>query len=439
MRKVIRIALREYLEAVKTKAFFIGIVVAPILMCGSGLAFWLLKDQVDLTDKRLAIIDHSTVVVEAVEKRATERNSRMVRDPDTGKKIRPAFMIERVEPAEDLAVQRLELSNRIRAKSLHAFLEIGPNALTPNAKREGAKVTYYSRSTLEDEVLRWLERNSPINWPLMKKRGLRQGLEPEAVDQVLRWLSIERRGLVSIDETTGQVGPPARANRELAILLPVGLTMLLLLMMLTAAIPLLNSVLEEKTLRIAEVMLSSVRPGELMFGKLLGNLGVSITMSGVYIIGGIIACLIMGWTEHVPFHLLPWFVVYMIAGIFMMGSMNMAVGAACNDSKELASLTFPAMLPMILPMFVMMPVLKEPGSTFSVAMSLFPTFTPTLMLLRQASPGGVPMWQPIVGLVGIAMCTMFVVWAAGRIFRIGLLTQGARPPLRDLLRWILRG
>ena len=338
-----------------------------------------------------------------------------------------------------MAAQRLELSDRIRSKSLHAFLEIGPNVLAPNERREGARLVYYSRSTLEDDVLRWLERNSPINWPLMRKRGLHHGLEPEAVDQVLRWLSIERRGLVSIDKETGQVGPAARANRELAILLPVGLMMLLFLMMMMGAMPLLNSVLEEKTLRIAEVMLSSVRPHELMFGKLLGNLAVSFTMAGVYIVGGIVTCYFMGWTEHVPFHLLPWFVVYLVAGIFMLGSINMAVGAACNDAKELAALNFPAMLPMILPIFVMMPVLKEPGSTFSVGMSLFPTFTPTLMLLRQASPEGVPTWQPIVALIGVALCTTFVVWSAGRIFRIGLLTQGARPPVRVLLSWIRRG
>jgi len=83
-----------------------------------------------------------------------------------------------------------------------------------------------------------------------------------------------------------------------------------------------------------------------------------------------------------------------------------ALGATCNDSKDAQSLQFPAMLPVMIPFFVFVPVLREPMSTFSVVMSLIPPFTPFLMMVRQASPVTIPLWQPIAGLAGIVLLTI---------------------------------
>jgi len=87
----------------------------------------------------------------------------------------------------------------------------------------------------------------------------------------------------------------------------------------------------------------------------------------------------------------------------------------------------------------MMPVLKEPLSSFSTWVSLFPLFTPTLMLLRQSTPAVLPMWQPWVALLGVLVFTVLFVWAGGRIFRVGILMQGKPPRLMDILRWAIRG
>jgi ABC-2 type transport system permease protein len=72
-------------------------------------------------------------------------------------------------------------------------------------------------------------------------------------------------------------------------------------------------------------------------------------------------------------------------------------------------------------------------------MSLFPPFTPILMMTRQASPGGVPLWQPVVGLVGVALATAGISWVAARIFRVGILMQGKPPSVAELVRWAVRG
>jgi len=201
----------------------------------------------------------------------------------------------------------------------------------------------------------------------------------------------------------------------------------------------LQSVMEEKTQRIAEVLLGSVRPFELMMGKLLGGIAVSFTTSAVYIIGGVFVVRYMGLGKYIPYHLLPWFFVYMPLAVIMFGSMSAALGSACNEAKDAQSLSFPVMVPAIIPMFIYFMVLKEPLSGFSTWISLFPTFTPTLMLLRQATPAGVPTWQPIAGLFGILVFTILSVWVGGRIFRVAILMQGTPPKLVNIARWAIRG
>ena len=211
------------------------------------------------------------------------------------------------------------------------------------------------------------------------------------------------------------------------------------MMFMMGAMPLLNAVMDEKSQRIAEVLLGSVKPFQLMMGKLLGSVGVSLTGAAVYVIGGIVAVRHIGLGEYIPYHILPWFFAYMLIAILMLGSILAALGSACNDSKEAQGMAMPAMLPVMIPMFIMMPVLKEPQSAFATWLSLFPPFTPMLMLLRQGTPAGVPMWQPWVGLRGVLTFTVFFVWAGGRIFRVGILMQGKPPKLADILRWAIRG
>jgi ABC-2 type transport system permease protein len=176
-----------------------------------------------------------------------------------------------------------------------------------------------------------------------------------------------------------------------------------------------------------------------MAGKLLGGVGVSLTGALFYLVATIVATSYFGVSRYVPFHVLPWFFVYMISAIIMLGSIYAALGSMCNDAKDAQNVTFPAMLPMLIPMFIIIPVLKEPSSTFSTALSLFPLFTPTLMVLRVSSTAGVPAWQPWAGLVGVLVFSVLSVWLGGRIFRVAILSMGQPPSLRNLIRWAMKG
>lgn len=437
MNKTLKIALREYNESVRTKAFIFTILFAPIFMSGGILAMMLLRGQVDTTDKRIAVVDRSGVVAQAIVDAAKTRNMTEVYEKETGKKIKPAYNIEVVEPSDEAAEQRLELSNRVRAKTLYAFIEIGENVVFPRDDSKSAAITYYSESSRFSEIPGWLAR--PVNEQIRKLRAAKAGLDTSLIDSITRWTPVESLSLVTVNKATGTIREAERSNDLLSIGIPLILVMLLFLMIMMGAMPLLNSALEEKAQRISEVLLGSVRPFQLMLGKLIGNLGVSFTAGAVYMIGGAMVGFYMGIGDFIPYHLIPWFLVYTILAISMNGAMFSAIGSACNDAKETQSLMLPFMLPLMIPIFVLVPILREPNSAFATWMSLFPPFTPQLMLLRQSIPGGVPFWQPLVGLIGVLAFTMLYVWAAGRIFRVGLLMQGKPPKLGNLVKWVFRG
>ena len=438
MRKMLLIARRDYKATVRTKGFIAGLLLAPVLMSGSLVVFFVFKDRVETKDKRIAFIDRSGLVAQAVESAARRRNETEVTDAVTGAKVEPAYHVEIVPPeGAEPDARRLDLSNRVRRGELHAFIEVGEGVLHPRRDREAAAIGYYAKNPALDDLRRWIE--GPINEELRRLRLAEAGVDAKAVDDLFDWVGTDGLGLVSADPATGKITPAARRSRAEALLLPLALPMILFIMILMGAVPQLNSVMEEKSQRIAEVMLGSVTPFQFSMGKLVGGVCVSLTAAAFYVAGAVAAVSVMDLGAYIPYGLLPWFFAYVVLAIFMFGALFAAMGAACNDAAEAQSVTLPAMLPVIVPMFVQMPIVTQPHSTFATVMSLFPLFTPQLMLIRQATQGGVPAWQPWVGLAGVVLCTLLLVWAGGRIFRVGILLQGTPPRLGNLLRWAIRG
>jgi ABC-type Na+ efflux pump permease subunit len=182
-----------------------------------------------------------------------------------------------------------------------------------------------------------------------------------------------------------------------------------------------------------------VTPFELIMGKLLGTVGVSLTMVSVYLAGAYWALHHFGYAELFPTHLLVWFLVFMSLAVLMYGSLFSAIGAAVSDLKEAQSAMMPVLILAMLPMFVWLNVVRSPTATFSQVLSLFPPATPMLMLMRQAVPPGVPLWEPIVGVVLVLLTTIVCVFAAGRVFRVGILMQGKGANVVQMIKWAIHG
>lgn len=438
MRRTLLLAAREYKAAVRTKGFIIGLVLAPLMMGGSMIAFMLLKDRVDTTDKRVAIVDRSGLLVRPLMDAAASRNAREILEQGTGKKIRPAYLFENVEPNNaDPKTQRLALSDRVRRGELQAFLDIGPRVVHPGGEKETFQIGYYARNPAVDDLREWIVW--PINDQLRKLRLADAGVPESEVPDLFHWIQADGLSLVSVDEATGEISDAKSSTPLEALLAPIIIMMLMFMMIMMSVPGMLNSVMEEKTQRIAEVVLGSIRPFEFMSGKLLGGIAVSLTSSAVYVVGGTIMVYSMGYESYVPFQVLPWFFIFMLLAVVMFGALSAALGSTCSEPKDAQSLSFVTILPAIIPMFVYFPVVKEPMGSFATWMSLIPPFTPVLMVLRMGTPESIPLWQPIVGLVGVLLCTVLFVWAGGRIFRVAILIQGTPPNLANIVRWTLRG
>jgi ABC-2 type transport system permease protein len=214
---------------------------------------------------------------------------------------------------------------------------------------------------------------------------------------------------------------------------------LMFMLILVGGTPAMQGVVEEKMQRIAEMVLGSVRPFQLMMGKLLGLMGVSLTLSALYLGGAYWAANHYGVADLVSPGLIVWFVIFLCLAILMYGSLFIAVGAACSDIRDTQTMLWPVMLVACLPMFVWINVAREPTSSFSTGISFFPFATPTLMLIRLAVPPGIGYVQPLLGVAVMLVTTVACVYIAGRVFRVGILMQGKGASLRDLGRWILRG
>ncbi len=402
------------------------------------VVFMLLKDKVDINDKKIAIIDHSGIMADTLVKTAEYRNKQEIYDPETGDKVRPAYILEIIETdSASLFKTKMELSDRVRSRDLHAFLEIGPGIVHPADDPEKARILYYSEHAFMDDVINWF--TWPINTRVREIRIDELNLDEEEVGDLFHYNYPERMGLINVDRKTGSVQDAKHTNELQTFLIPYIMVLLMFMMVMMSAIPLLTAVMEEKIERIAEVLLGSVTPFQFMMGKILGSISVSMTVSAVYVIAGIVAAKQMDVGDMIPYHVLPWFFVYLILFVIMVGSAMAALGSACNDNKDAQSLQFPAMIPVILPLFIMVPIIQNPVGSLATTLSLIPPFTPTLMIIRLATPVTIPTWQPVAGLVGVILFTLFSVWAGGRVFRTLILMQGVKPKLGNLLKLVFRG
>jgi len=438
MRRALFIAKREYLASVRTKGFIVGLVIGPFLMFGSLIAMVGLRGQVDVKDQRVAIVDRSGKMAESLVQSAAKRNQQEVYNAKTGKKVKPSYVLEPVSAGTgDSAELRLRLSEQVRQGELHAFLEIGPDVVSPGTNQESAHISYHAKSAALDDLRRWLEQ--PVNEQLRRLRLKAAGIDDSRATNLFLWTGVEGMGLVSKDAQTGKVQEAKHSGEFEAVGTPLIAMMMLWVIVMMGGMPLLGAVMEEKGLRIAEVLLGCATPFELMLGKLIGSVGIALTGSLFYIGSIGVALLQMGMFGYFPLTLLPWFLIYAVAAILTVGAISISLGSACADAKDAQTMGILPLLPVLIPMFMIGPLLKEPNSTFAVATSLFPPFTPMIMLMRQSMPGGVSGWQPWVGLVGILCFTWLMVFGGSRIFRVGIIMQGKAPKLGEILRWALRG
>jgi ABC-2 type transport system permease protein len=226
----------------------------------------------------------------------------------------------------------------------------------------------------------------------------------------------------------------------------------------------MQGVIEEKSNRVVEIIVSSVRPFELLMGKVLGIGAMGLTQMVVWsavVVGGLAgaAPLLALFLDPsslgvapdassqamaeaaglsiptIPFTLIAWFILFFLGGFLLYASLFAAVGSAVEQQQDAQNLLLPVMTPLILPILFLTFVLESPDATISVVLSLIPFFSPILMMLRAAITT-VPAWE-MAAAFGLLVATFVaVIGLAGRIYRIGILSYGKTPSLREIARWV---
>ena len=442
-RKTRIIASREYFAAVRSKSFLISLVLMPVFMSGGLIAQKVGQKIGDTSTYTVAVMDCSPAasLYSTIEEAVRQHNDHGILD-SSGRQVHGKFALETVVPIDwkdpaALDRERLNLSDRVRGGELLAFVEIGPGVLDPvkTGQTETATIRYSTNRPTYDDFLTLL-RNS-MSSSVIQKRLAAAGEEYQKLKPLLSPTPVVETGLA--ESSGGKIKFQSQSSQLVSVFVPVIMIVMIFLITLLGTSPIAANVVEEKQLRIAEVLLGSVTPFELMMGKLLGGVSVSLTLAAIFFSGAYYIAHSFGVAGYVSGESIAWFFFFTMVGTFMYGSLFAAAGAACTTIKEVQSFIMPVMLFIALPMFVLGPMLQNPSGALGLALSFFPLSAPTVMIMRITIPPGVSSWQPIVAAAITLLTTTALVWAAGRIFRVGILMQGKGANYAAVLRWIFRG
>lgn len=431
LRKVGTVASTEFLQAVRSKAFIIGVLLIPAIGILSAIVPKLAGDEVDKLERRVAVVDETGRLYPMVLLLSDQWNAAQV--AKDGTITGPRFRLEEVKASDGGSGEalRADLSDRVRRKEIFAFVEL-PRELFG----EKPTIRYYTDSPTFQPLPRFFQEG--VGRLVIAERLRTTNVDPQTMMALVRQTQLDRLGLLSRG-ADGQIVAAKAADQIRAFVTPMVLMMLMFIIVISTASPLLNSVMEEKMTRISEVMLGSLSPFELMAGKLLGAVAVSIVLSTLYLSGAYAYAAYHGYGDAVTPAQIAWFVVYLVLAMLIYGSLFIAIGAAATDLKDAQALMTPGMLVFMAPMFVWMPIIKAPGSTLAIVASLIPFATPILMTLRLAlTPAPAP-WQIALGFVLTLATTALFVWAGGRIFRVGILMQGKSASFGEMIRWVRAG
>jgi ABC-2 type transport system permease protein len=436
MRKILIVAQTEFSTLVRSKAFIAGVLLLPVMM---GLSLGLTRATRKVTDNKdrtVGIVDYTGVVGAplAAVSRLFDPGS-PIGEARPGATPSSRLIPVQIETAgrqpDDL---RLQLSERVRKGELFAFIEVPENVLDPAAE---ARILYYSDHPSYTTLPAWLR--VAANGVIISERFRRASIDRALVVRLSKQAAVDSLDLVE-RAADGRIKPAGKVDTARAIGIPVAIMGLMFITIMSSGPALLNSVIEEKMSRISEVLMGSVTPFQLMLGKLLGSVSVSVLLATIYVAGGLVTAHYWGgYDSGVTVGLLAWFLVFLVLSILMFGAVFIAVGAACTDLKDSQGMMTPVMMLLMVPMFLWYPVLRAPDGTMSTMLSLFPTAAPFLMMLRISLAPGPPLWQIAIAAALMAATTVLTIWAAAKIFRTGLLMQGKTASLGEMMRWVRAG
>ncbi|WP_034057214.1 ABC transporter permease [Lacinutrix jangbogonensis] len=433
---------REYLTKVRNKAFIIMTFLSPLIMIALFSLVAYLSQLNNTKQKNITVLDESGLI------------ESIFTDKETVK-----YTILDAVTLEDAKAIVEEQEN-------YGLLYISDFKSTTTSIREDEKrnvdVEFYSSETPSLSIISALEVK-------VEKRLKELNLEKKGVDQaILKAATVN----ININQENFTGEKTSKQDSVVKLIFGGAAGYLLFMFIIIYGNMIMRSVIEEKTSRIIEVIISSVKPIQLMLGKIIGTTLAGITQFGIWIILGSILMIIASLIFDIDFtqvntpqqelvtqamqnpnanadaqlfinaflnmplaNLVIAFILFFVSGYLLYSSLYAAIGAAVDNETDTQQFMLPIIMPLILAVYVGgFTVIEDPHGTVATVFSFIPFTSPVVMLMR--IPFGVPIWQQILSLLILIGTFMFTIWMASKIYRVGILMYGKKPTYRELLKWI---
>jgi ABC-2 type transport system permease protein len=412
MRNTLLIAKREYLEQIRGRAFKISTIAAPLLVAAL-LAYSHYMDRKAGTGKHIAIVAEDALL-------ANQVHQQMLDDKFA------QYKVDVTAPAT--AEERAAWQAQVRNKTIDGVLAID------SSDPHKIAATLTSLSVADISAYRSLQ--NALNRSVINQRMIAKGMTSAEADAMLAKVSFEALQLDK-DGKTGKSNGSTIAIKATLMLLLLSVPIMLY------GLDIARAIIEDKTSRIFEVMLSAAKPSDLLAGKLLGVGGAGITQIAIWVVGATLfmgsslaAALLTGdiairfsWTEGI------FFPVYFVLGFALFSAVYSGLAATCETGQDLQKYIWLAIIPIYTAIGLLPVMIKDPDSAWAVAATLCPFTSPYLMISRMGM-AVVPYWQIALSVILLVLTIWGVLWFSSRLYRIGILMYGKRTTLPEIMRWL---
>ncbi|MEI6670031.1 MAG: ABC transporter permease [Acidobacteriota bacterium] len=466
MKKILRIAQREFLATAGTKAFILGMFVTPAMIAVMIFVMpRMMQKGAPKVEGEVAVIDATGTLSsglqaylrpDAIARRRQDEIRKMqdamppaLRAAGGGSAVSqaavdqafknaigdaPRLSVTTLEPGADLegAKRRLaEVPSKDKAGTERIALVVvhADAVVLAPGKAQFGSYDLFVRGKLDDRVVD--EITGGMRDAIIESRVRLSGLDRAQIDALTKVDRVRSRTVTASGENA--------TNEVLNLLMPMAMMGLLLMSVMMSGSYLLTTTVEEKMSRVVEVLLSAVSPMELMAGKILGQLAVGLLVLALYLGLGLMALISFASLGMLDPMLIVYLLVFYLIAYVSVAAFMAAIGSAVNEMREAQGLMMPMMIVLMIPWFLWMPISRDPNSVLAVTLSFLPPLSNFVMMLRLASTTPPPVWQPLLAIVVGAAGAYGCVWFASKVFRIGLLMYGKPPSMTTLVRWVRTG
>jgi ABC-2 type transport system permease protein len=413
LNKIIAVTKWEFIEKVKSKGFIISLILMPILMVALGVLPSLLASREDEKSKDFGLYDMSNLVGEQLKTELMTKYLISGNQPNYNVTLYDSYSFGNIDSLRKSA-DKLCLNS-----AFECYIVLYDDILeTGNCEFRGTNV-----SNIRDVERVRASIKNVISVNVLQKKGI----ETDILNELNKPINLES---IKVTES----GEGKKSDFLMTFFTSyIFIILLMLLIMLTGQM-LIRSMIEEKSNRIVEILVSSCSPQELMAGKIFGLSFLGLVQVALWVFIGICASISFN-LDVVTLDNLLLILIYFVLGYLLYAAIFVSIGSVCSTEQEAQQLTGYVSILLVIPMVLAISVVQNPNSLLIQVLTYIPLLTPTFMIMR--IPVVVPQWWEIVtNILLLVLSVWLLIWIAGKIFRTGILVYGKRPSIKELLRWI---